>query len=239
MTHRVSETASLHLIARLGIPDIIGSVTESPSCSSDDEESDSDLQSEEPRGLSIEEIATIADVPVSKLAGPLRLLTTSGWFDEVREDIFRNNKMSEQLRDGSDAFCWVRSRCVHPVSYSSLILIDRHSEFSARSVTGLAEAITKPAWRHSFNAQHAGCQIGHRSDKHMFELMRNVPGQVYNFTHAVQVGLILPPFTPSAIHSTDDEETSTNITHRHLKVPSWDLSLRISPGRVFRAGQPW
>lgn len=93
MTHRVAETASLHLIARLQIPDLLGPITDS---------SESD-------GLHIEKLAAAADIPISKLAGPLRLLTTSGWFEEVEEDMFRNTKMSNQLRGGSDQYCWVRS----------------------------------------------------------------------------------------------------------------------------------
>ena len=97
MTHRVGETASLHLIARLSIPDILGPITDSTNFG----------------GLHIDEIAAEADIPPSKLAGPLRLLTTSGWFDEVEEDVFRNTKMSNQLRDGSDAYCWVRSSYVY------------------------------------------------------------------------------------------------------------------------------
>jgi hypothetical protein len=62
-----------------------------------------------------------------------------------------------------------------------------HSEFLARSVIGLVKAVTKPAWRHSLDSHHAGCQIGHRSEEHMFELMKSVPNQFYNFTHAIQV----------------------------------------------------
>jgi hypothetical protein len=96
MTHRVSKTASLHLTARLGIPDILGPVPDS---------SDSE-------GIHIDKLAAEADVPVSKLARLLRLLTTSGWFEEVEEDVFRNTKLSDQLRGGSDEYCWVGSRCV-------------------------------------------------------------------------------------------------------------------------------
>jgi len=161
-THRAGETASLHLIARLGIADLLPSISSSASVGGDGDEETS-------RGIHINKLAAAADVPVSKLSGPLRLLTTSGWFEEVEEDVFRGTKMSEQLRKGNDAQCWARA-----------------TEFSARSVSGLAEAVTRQDWRHSFSSLHAGCQIGHRSEKHMFELIRSNPEQLFNFTHGVQ-----------------------------------------------------
>lgn len=120
MTHRVAETASLHLIARLKIADLLPPPTSLIPVSHQAEEEG------EEGGVDIERLSFQADVPHHKLVGPLRLLTTSGWFEEVREGVFRCTKFSEQLRtrmgygngngnggDGereeSGEWCWVRS----------------------------------------------------------------------------------------------------------------------------------
>ncbi|KZT42315.1 S-adenosyl-L-methionine-dependent methyltransferase [Sistotremastrum suecicum HHB10207 ss-3] len=150
ITHAGTLTASLQVIARTGVVDALHKC-ENPE-----------------RGLSLTELQKVLDVDARKLAAPMRLLSTIGWFEETEEARFKNTKMEQVLRKDSSAFYF-----------------GYHADLYLRNACGLAEAVVKPEWKYSMSPLHTGCQIGNNTDKHLFELVHSNPDMLHSFTHAI------------------------------------------------------